>query len=189
VRVLEDDPLREPQHARHGLLPVRVERGLQLAQLTRRQHQLHLRVPRPRAPRNVPPRNQSPPVRALLHAHQLRKRRLHLQRAPELAVRELRQNLPRLHVLCPHHKHLTVGQEHLPHSPAPQVPLQHRLGADQMRKRLRAAVTTVTRYDEWDTVLSYICFGLNTHMSQATDTSPFEFVHGFRARVPLEVGV
>ena len=26
--------------------------------------------------------------------------------------------------------------------------------------------------DEWDTTLPYICFGLNTHMSQATDTSP-----------------
>jgi hypothetical protein len=50
-------------------------------------------------------------------------------------------------------------------------------------------VTTVPRYDEWDTSLSYICFGLNTHMSQATGTSPFELVHGFRARVPLEVGV
>jgi hypothetical protein len=31
--------------------------------------------------------------------------------------------------------------------------------------------------------------GYNTHMSQATDTSPFELVHGFRSRVPLEVGV
>jgi hypothetical protein len=50
-------------------------------------------------------------------------------------------------------------------------------------------VTTVTRYDEWDTTLSYICFGLNTHMSLATGTSPFELVHGFRGRVPLEVGV
>jgi hypothetical protein len=50
-------------------------------------------------------------------------------------------------------------------------------------------VTTVARYDEWDTSLPYICFGLNTHMSQATGTSPFELVHGCRARVPLEVSV
>jgi hypothetical protein len=50
-------------------------------------------------------------------------------------------------------------------------------------------VTDVTRYDEWDTTLPYICFGLNIHIPQATDTSPFELVHGFRARVPLEVGV
>jgi hypothetical protein len=59
----------------------------------------------------------------------------------------------------------------------------------QILEALRAAVTTVARYDEWDTALPYICFGLNTHMSQATGTSPFELVHGFRARVPLEVGV
>ena len=58
----------------------------------------------------------------------------------------------------------------------------------QILEALRAAVTTVARYDEWDTALPYICFGLNTHMSQATGTSPFELVHGFRARVPLEVG-
>ena len=58
----------------------------------------------------------------------------------------------------------------------------------QILEALRAAVTTVARYDEWDTALPYICFGLNTHISQATGTSPFELVHGFRARVPLEVG-
>ena len=59
----------------------------------------------------------------------------------------------------------------------------------QILEALRPAVTTVARYDEWDTALPYICFGLNAHMSQATGTSPFELVHGFRSRVPLEVGV
>jgi hypothetical protein len=36
----------------------------------------------------------------------------------------------------------------------------------QILEALREAVTTVARYDEWDTALPYICFGLNTHMSQ-----------------------
>ena len=58
----------------------------------------------------------------------------------------------------------------------------------QFLEALREVVTIVVRYDEWDTALPYICFGLNTHMSQATGTSPFELVHGFRDRVPLEVG-
>ena len=58
----------------------------------------------------------------------------------------------------------------------------------QILEVLREEVTTVARYDEWDTALSHICFDLNTHKSQATGTSPFELVHGFRARVPLEVG-
>jgi hypothetical protein len=59
----------------------------------------------------------------------------------------------------------------------------------QILETLWETVTTVARYDEWDTALPYICFGLNTHMSQTTGTSPFELVHGFRTRVPLEVGV
>ena len=59
----------------------------------------------------------------------------------------------------------------------------------QILEVLRVTVTTVARYDEWDTTLPYICFGLNTHISQVTGTSPFELVHGFRARVSLEVGV
>ena len=31
--------------------------------------------------------------------------------------------------------------------------------------------------------------GLNTHMSTATKVSPFEFAHGFPARVPLTIGL
>jgi len=50
---------------------------------------------------------------------------------------------------------------------------------------LRAAVATVVQYDEWDEALPHVAFGLNTHVSTATNVSPFEFAHGFPARVPL----
>jgi len=53
---------------------------------------------------------------------------------------------------------------------------------------LRAAVATVAQYDGWDLALPHITFGLNTHVSTATKVSPFEFAHGFPARVPLTFG-
>ena len=54
---------------------------------------------------------------------------------------------------------------------------------------LRAAVATVVQYDKWDLALLHITFGLNNHVSAATQVSPFEFAHGFPARVPLTLGV
>ena len=33
------------------------------------------------------------------------------------------------------------------------------------------------------------CFSLNTHVNSATKVSPFEFAHGFKARVPLTLGL
>jgi len=53
---------------------------------------------------------------------------------------------------------------------------------------LRAAVATVAQYDEWDLALPHITFGLDTHVSTATKVSPFEFAHGFSARVSLIFG-
>jgi len=58
----------------------------------------------------------------------------------------------------------------------------------QVMEALRAAVATVAQYDEWDLTLPHITFGLNTHFSTATKVSPFEFAHGFPARVPLTFG-
>ena len=55
----------------------------------------------------------------------------------------------------------------------------------QVLEALRAAVTTVVQYDEWDRALPHIKFGLNNHVSTATRMSPFEFEHGFTARTPL----
>ena len=55
----------------------------------------------------------------------------------------------------------------------------------QVLEALRAAVATVSQYDEWDDALPHVTFGLNTHMSAATKVRPFEFAHGFCARVPL----
>ena len=37
--------------------------------------------------------------------------------------------------------------------------------------------------------MPHVTFGLNTHMSTATKVSPFEFAHGFPARVPLTMGL
>jgi len=54
---------------------------------------------------------------------------------------------------------------------------------------LRAAVAKVVQYDEWDEALLHVTFGLNTHVSTATKVSPFEFAHGFPARVPLTMGL
>jgi len=59
----------------------------------------------------------------------------------------------------------------------------------QLLKALRAAVATVVQYDKWDEALPYVTFGLNTHVSTATKVSPFEFAHGFPARVPLTMGL
>ena len=59
----------------------------------------------------------------------------------------------------------------------------------QVLEALRAAVATVVQYDEWDLALPHITFGLNNHVSAATQVSPFEFAHGFPARVPLTLGV
>jgi len=53
---------------------------------------------------------------------------------------------------------------------------------------LRATVATVAQYDEWDLALPHITFGLNTHINTTTKLSPFEFAHGFQARVPLTFG-
>jgi hypothetical protein len=55
----------------------------------------------------------------------------------------------------------------------------------QVLETLRAAVSSVTDFDQWDQALPNLCFGLNTHASSATNTSPFELAHGFPARVPL----
>jgi hypothetical protein len=54
----------------------------------------------------------------------------------------------------------------------------------QVLEALRAAVSSVTDFDQWDQALPPLCFGLNTHPSSATNTSPFELAHGFPARVP-----
>jgi len=54
---------------------------------------------------------------------------------------------------------------------------------------LRAAVATVVQYDEWDEALPHVTFCLNTHVSSATKVSPFEFAHGFKARVLLTLGL
>jgi len=54
---------------------------------------------------------------------------------------------------------------------------------------LRAAVAAVAQYDEWDDSLPHVTYELNTHMSAATKVSPFEFTHGFRARVLLTTGL
>ena len=58
----------------------------------------------------------------------------------------------------------------------------------QVMEALRAAVATVAQYEEWDLALPRITFGLNTHVSTATKLSPFEFAHGFPARVSLTFG-
>ena len=55
----------------------------------------------------------------------------------------------------------------------------------QVLEALRASVASVTDFDQWDQALPHLCFGLNTHPSSATNTSPFELAHGFPARVPL----
>ena len=47
----------------------------------------------------------------------------------------------------------------------------------------------MVQYDEWDAALPHVTFGLNTHVSTATRVSPFEFAHGFPARVPLTVSL
>jgi hypothetical protein len=57
----------------------------------------------------------------------------------------------------------------------------------QVLEALRAAVSSVTDFDEWDQSMPHLCFGLNTHPSSATNTSPFELEHGFPARVPLRL--
>lgn len=55
----------------------------------------------------------------------------------------------------------------------------------QVLEALRAAVSSITDFDQWDQALPHLCFGLNTHPSSATHISPFELAHGFPARVPL----
>jgi hypothetical protein len=55
----------------------------------------------------------------------------------------------------------------------------------QVLEALRAAVLSVTDFDQWDQALPHLCFGLNTHPSSATHMSLFELAHGFSARVPL----
>lgn len=59
----------------------------------------------------------------------------------------------------------------------------------QVQEALRAAIATVGAFDEWDRALPYITFGLNTQLSTATGTSPFELAHGFAARTPLALGL
>jgi len=59
----------------------------------------------------------------------------------------------------------------------------------QLLEALRAAVATVSQYDEWDDALPHVTFGLNAHMTAVTKVSSFEFAHGFRARVPLTLGL
>jgi len=54
---------------------------------------------------------------------------------------------------------------------------------------LQAAVVKVVQYNEWDAALPHVTFGLNTHVSAATKVSPFEFAHGFPARVQLTMGL
>jgi hypothetical protein len=55
----------------------------------------------------------------------------------------------------------------------------------QVLEALRAAVSSVTDFDQWDQALQHLCFSLNTHPSSATHVSSFELAHGFPARVPL----
>jgi hypothetical protein len=55
----------------------------------------------------------------------------------------------------------------------------------QVFEALRAAVSSVTDFDQWDQALPHLYFGLNTHPSFATNTSPFELAHGFRPACPL----
>lgn len=45
----------------------------------------------------------------------------------------------------------------------------------------------VVQYEEWDTALPHITFGLNTHVGTATKVSPFELAHGFQAREPSKM--
>jgi len=59
----------------------------------------------------------------------------------------------------------------------------------QVLEALRAAVTTVVQYAEWDRALPHITFGLSNHISTATRMSPFEFAHGFTARTLLTLGL
>ena len=59
----------------------------------------------------------------------------------------------------------------------------------QVLEAFRAAVATVTQYDEWDDALPHVTFKLNTHMSAATKVSPFEFAHRFHSRVPFTMGL
>jgi hypothetical protein len=58
----------------------------------------------------------------------------------------------------------------------------------QVQEAMRAAVTTVGSYDEWDKALPHICFGLNTQVFSVTWISPFELLHGFAARTPISLG-
>ena len=55
----------------------------------------------------------------------------------------------------------------------------------QVLEALRAAVSSVTDFNQWDQEMPHLCFGLNTHPSSVTNTLPFELVHGFPARMPL----
>jgi len=55
----------------------------------------------------------------------------------------------------------------------------------QVMEAFRAVLATVAEYDEWDLALPHITCGLNTHISTTTKLSPFEFAHGFPARVLL----
>ena len=57
----------------------------------------------------------------------------------------------------------------------------------QVLEALRGAVASVTDFDQWDQALPHLCFGLNTHPSAATGTSPFELAYGFPARVPMSL--
>jgi hypothetical protein len=66
----------------------------------------------------------------------------------------------------------------------PQADLAERANGEVL-EALRAAVSSVTDFDQWDQALPHLCFGLNTHPSSVTHTSPFELAHGFPARVPL----
>ena len=59
----------------------------------------------------------------------------------------------------------------------------------QVLEALRATVATMQQYDDCDQALRHITFGLNNHVSAATKVSPFEFAHGFQARVPLTTGL
>ena len=59
----------------------------------------------------------------------------------------------------------------------------------QVLEALRAAVTIVVAFDQWDLALLQICCGLNTSISSATGTSPFELAHGFPARESLNLDV
>ena len=47
----------------------------------------------------------------------------------------------------------------------------------------------MVQYDEWDEALPHVTFSLNTHVNTTTKVSPFEFAHGFLARVPLTMGL